>query len=308
MYLTGDPGLDSADPKAFDDFLKHEKRFAPAEDEFFVTDELHNVLPTAQKQQFEFWRKVRAGSIRTSLYRLKRTPVECSEDIIQHGDRLREIKQSDWNYLRTQIFAHRANVAARNIITKGLIEAVRRSKQARDRSAIRAYDLLRLTLNALYNYLRVSYPMCRMRVSYWRPVVRRRKPHLQMVDFRYPQDEATDPQHRVLPLSETEYKACQAFNTVEPVATASVPAARGAGLWKDIYGGQAHQKRSLASALQLPVYCVRDDSSKEAKGLLSLDSDKPDMFLPEEINLWRDDLVGFLANLALAEELREFGA
>jgi hypothetical protein len=308
VYLTRDPGLDSAAPKDFDDFLKNEKRFAPEEDEFFVTDEVHNVLPARQKRQFEFWCKVQAGSIRTSLYRMKRVPVECSEDIIGHGDRLKEIKQSDWNYLRTQIFAHRANVAARNIITKGLIDAVRRRKQQRKGSAIRASDLLQLTLNALYNYLRVSYPKCRIRVSYWRPVTKRGRPHLQMVDFRYPKDEATDPRHRVLPLSQTEYKACQAFNMVEPVATASVPAARRAGQWKDIYDGQACQKRGLASALQLPVYCVRDEGSKEAKGLLSLDSDKPDMFLPEEINLWRDDMVGFLANLALAEELRECGA
>ena len=41
------------------------------------------------------------------------------------------------------------------------------------------------------------------------------------------------------------------------------------------------------------------------KGVISLDADKPDMFLPDEVPLWRDALVGFFAKLALAEKLRE---
>lgn len=46
------------------------------------------------------------------------------------------------------------------------------------------------------------------------------------------------------------------------------------------------------------------DEKKIPVGVLTLDSDKPDMFLGEEVGMWQDDLVGFLVNLALAERLR----
>jgi hypothetical protein len=37
--------------------------------------------------------------------------------------------------------------------------------------------------------------------------------------------------------------------------------------------------------------------------VLSVDSNKPDLFMKEELDLWIEDFVGFLANLALAEQL-----
>jgi hypothetical protein len=67
---------------------------------------------------------------------------------------------------------------------------------------------------------------------------------------------------------------------------------------------QRAQRRDLASALQIPVYYWDESHAKVAVGVLSLDSDKPDMFLDEEVTLWQDDLVGFLVNIALAERLR----
>ena len=78
--------------------------------------------------------------------------------------------------------------------------------------------------------------------------------------------------------------------------------------WFDFDKKQTLDRRSLSSALQLPVYCVRTDQTKDMKGVLCLDSDQPDTFLSAEVELWLDELVGFLVNLALAEKLRECGA
>lgn len=43
---------------------------------------------------------------------------------------------------------------------------------------------------------------------------------------------------------------------------------------------------------------------KEPLGVLSIDADKLDFFLSDELDLWTQDFVGYLANLALAEHIR----
>jgi hypothetical protein len=145
ILIDTDPGLDSADPGDFDDFVKYEKQFAPKDDEFFATEALYEKLPVATKNKFEMYRRsrIRAGTIFTRLYRLKKVPVPSATDIFEHGDQLSEISQSEWNYLRTQIRSHRMNVAARNFITKGLITAVR--EEQRSAGGICENQLLRLT-------------------------------------------------------------------------------------------------------------------------------------------------------------------
>lgn len=308
VYLTGESGIDSGAAKDFDDFIKHERRFAPHTDEIFITDQLHKVLLQHDRNKFELFKKsMVAGKLATCLYRLKKAPVPHSADIFKRGDELGSITESDWRYLRERILAHFLNVAARNQITKGLIQHLA-SRSGAGGSSLSSETLLDLTLDALFNFLQESFLNRRTRVSYWRAVQAGGVTRLKMVAYRYPAGEQTNTDARDVAAADIGYKVCEAFANIEPVATPSVNAARLAGKWKDFDAKQPSQKRSLASALQIPIFCLKADGTKEPKGVLSLDSDQPDMFLFEEVELWRDELVGFLVNLALAEKLRECNA
>lgn len=306
VYLTNNHGLHSADPQHFDDFLKFEKKFAPKSDEFFITEQLYHMLLAKAKARFTLFKKgLRASSLRTNLYRQRRMPVAKAENIFQRGDEVSTITQADWNYLRNQITAHFANVAARNQITKGLIAQLNDLPRQKCRQGITSSAILELTLDALYSYLRVVFTSCRVRVSFWRAVQRRGQKFVKMVSYRYPKGESTNPAKRVVPVTDLRWKVSECYAKVEPVVTPCVTEARIQHQWSDFGRDQQSARRALDSAMQIPVFCERADKSKEIRGVLSLDADKPDMFLPEELALWRDDLVGFLANLALAEKLRK---
>ena len=306
VYLAVKTELDSGKSEHFDDFIKFEKKFAPHTDEVFVTTELYNELPKAVRDEFQhFQKKVTAGKLRTALYRLKKIPVPHAEDIFQRGDELESINESDWRYLRERIQAHYLNIAARNKITTGLIQLLAGRRHMKP--LLSSKTLLELTLDALSSYLREAFPTRGMCISYWRAVKRGSGTRLKMISFRYPKGKKTNIDSRNVAVSQTEYKICEAFSKIEPVVTPSVNEARLAGKWKDFDNRQQMGKRSLASALQIPIFCWTATWTKDAKGVLSIDSDQPDMFLHEEVELWRDELVGFLANLALAEKLKECG-
>lgn len=305
IFLTSDKDIDSAAPECLDEFLKHEQNFAPETDALFITDPVYRVLPYVRKARFELFEKeVVAGSLRTALYRRKRRPIAHSEDILKHGDEVRRITQVEWNYLRTQIRAHAIIIAARNQITKGLIQHLD-TQSLRGKSSISSELLQELTLNSLVAYLRLAFKSRQICVSYWRAVERHGKSWLQMVSYRYPENKLTDPQRRCFLADDRRYKICEAFQRKEPIATASVRAENNLGTWQYFDKKQSNCRRRLMSALQIPVYCERRDRSKDVKGVLSFDADQSDVFLPSEIPLWREELVGFLANLALAEKLRE---
>ena len=305
VVLTKHRGLDSADPQHFDDFLKHEKNFAPRNDEFFITAELHHHFNEKEKSRFKlFKKKVEGGSLRVDLYRLCRAPYPKAEDILRRGDKISAITQSDWLYLRDQITQHFKNVAARNQTTKNLI--LHLSAPSRKRRRVISPDILfESTLDALYSYMHVIFPDCRIRISYWRAVQKNKNTVLKMVSYRYPDHEKTNPAKRVVSIEDGRYKVSECFRKKEPVVTPCITEARLQHSWHDFGPRQKAEKRALDSALQIPVYCELSDGSKEMKGVISLDADKPDMFLPDEVPLWRDALVGFFANLALAEKLRE---
>jgi hypothetical protein len=131
--------------------------------------------------------------------------------------------------------------------------------------------------------------------------------YLQKVECRYPEDERQHNSRRSVAAARQEFQVCRAFNLVTPIATPSVVGARNEGTWLDFDHGQCARSRDLASALQIPVYYIDNEGRKVVVGVLSLDSDKPDMFLVEETPLWQDDMVGFLVNIALAERLRLSG-
>ena len=254
VVLTNHRGLDSADPKDFDDFLKHEKKFAPRNDELFVTHELHHHLSESEKKRFRlFKQRVKGGSLCTDLYRLCRAPVEKAEDILRRGDEVSAIRQSDWKYLRNQITAHFANIAARNQITKNLISYL--SSLSGKRRGINSGVIFDSTLDALYSYTHIIFPNCRIRISYWRAVQKNNHTVLKMVSYRYPDGESTNPTKRVVSIEDRRYKVCECFLKKEPVVTPCVTEARLEKSWHDFGPQQVSEKRALDSALQIPVYC-----------------------------------------------------
>jgi hypothetical protein len=309
VYVTEESGIDSADPKHFDDFLKFEKRFAPKEDEFFITQEVYDVLESQLKKRFGYFKEVRAGSIKTKLYLMKRKPIKKSDDIFKRGDEVQSITDADWQYLREHILSHKKNITVRNSITTGLTKAVLenyRNKGLRQQ-LIKSRTLFELTLRGLYNYLRAIDRRHRFSVSYWMPFDRRGKKFLKMYDFRYPNEEFASPSSRIVPVSNNRYKVCQSFNNIEPIATPSVKMAYHDGEWLYFDNTQKTRKRDLASAVQLPVYYKLEKNNYIVKGILSIDTDKPNFFLEEEIDVWREELIHYLVNLCLTTTLHECG-
>jgi hypothetical protein len=309
VYVSSVAGLDSADSQHFDDFLKFEKKFAPRCDELFITQKLYDALVEGSKARFQLFQKVViAGALRTRLHRLRHLPVARTEDIFKRGDEVATIAPADWNYLRQQITTHFANITARNHITKGLIAMLSAGGSKKKGRLFDSSDLLELTLDALYSYLRVVFRDWHFHVSYWRCGSKEGSDVLRMASYRYPEGELTNPKKRVMVITETKYKVCECWVKKEPVVTPCVNEARIQNQWVDFDEQQQARRRALDSALQIPVYCVNPGAPKEMLGVLSMDGDRPDTFLPEEVSLWRDPMVGFLANLALAEKMRQRGA
>jgi hypothetical protein len=307
IFLTGDATLDSADAEAFDDFIKFEKRFAPVTNELFITKSLYSAIGNNEKKSFEAYSNVKAGAIDTELFRLKMTPkVERTHDIFKVGDEITSIKEREWNYLKSQIITQKQNIAARNSITKGLIQLV--NENGGKNTLISGDSLLELTLDALYNYLRVSFPRQTFRISYWTCSNLKKPEFLTMNGFRYPTGEGPSENNRVVRVKDFQYQVCKAFVRKEALAVPSVVAARKSGEWVDFDQSQRRKCRRLASSLQIPVFYWDECDEKVMLGVLCLDSDKPDMFLSEEIDLWKDDMVGFLINIALSDRLRCFGS
>jgi len=300
IFIRNNSGLDSADPKDFDAFLKDKEKLAPYPNNLFITKQLYEKLDTNEKNKFEYFKDVAAGLLRTSIYRLRKIPREKVANVLAKGYELKRIREEDWNYINKVIWMHKANIAARNTITKGLIEKVHR-----DRAMITSSDLIELTLKALYHYLSVSTEEVQYRLSFWIPDIESEN-YLKMYPSRFPVLKGDKVDYRAVCLDDRIYKVCQSYIELKPIATPSVQAAYKEGSWMFFDGSQKRNKRRLASALQLPVYSLLG-ADKIGKGVLSLDSNMPDTFHNEEIEDWQEDLVHYLVNLALAVELMRKG-
>jgi len=301
IYITGEAGLDSADPKEFDAFIKGEKKIAPDNDEVFITSQLHSVLGANAKNMFQFYKRVRCGSLLADIYRLKKAPMEKTHNILKREEALSTITESEWTHLKSEIFAKCRNVAARNQITKGLIRRVWQNK------GLSYKDIFELTLDSLHVYLNDAFRKHKIRITYWRCSREKSGDEiLTIVGHRYPKGEDVSNPSRVVCVKDQHYQVCRAFSRKEVLVTPSVVSARNAKmkLWFDFYNGQANKKRHLASAMQIPVYHrVEKSNEKNVFGVLCLDADKPDTFLEEEIPMWIDDLVGYLVNISLSESI-----
>ena len=292
---------DSASPDVLDGFLKYEKSFAPLPDELFITKELRAILGAAEKEMFALFKEnVEFGEgTKTSLYRLQWRATNHARSIFEHGLGPQDVTDSEWQYLRTHILTQRMNVVARNSITTNLVKAVSSDMQS---GHLNGAILLKLTLQALYNYLRAVYPYYSFGISVWRPLPPENR-ELEKVAC-YPPRECSE---RRVRLDDVRYLVVRAFNSCGSIVTPSVGEARLTGDWVDFDQSQTESTRGLHSAIQMPIYRTTvqygDYLEKESLAVLSVESDKPDFFQREEADMWADEFVGYLANLALAETL-----
>ncbi len=301
VYVSPDDGLVSGRPDQFDDFLKFEKNFAPVPNELFVTEQFHARLQGSEKDSFGVHlQEVNGGALRCKLYRLKATPREHARNLLIENDP-EQIKPKEWRFLKAQLLSHRKNVAARNSITKGLI-ALLSSPEAGGQ--LDPERLIQLTIRALHSYLRSVYPEHQFSVSVWLPFDEGSGTFLRKEYAMYPEGAVAS--QRSVAITELGWKVVQAYRQNQVVVTSDVHDARNRGEWTDLAPLRSNGDRNLNSALQIPIYrSIRSESGNatEVLGVLSLDSDKPDMFLKEELDLWLEDLVGFLVNFALARSI-----
>lgn len=318
ICTSSDPSIDSAKAKFFDDFLKNEKKFAPLENQLFITTQLYEALPVKEKKNFHPFEDITADSLITTIYSLKSIePVERlkpvkdikqkpgKRDILQiNEDKLVQPTPVEWDYLRNRIVNNHTNVAARNEITKGLIQLLNQGNKKK--YPITSKDLREITLSALYNYLRITFDSILFRISYWSSIQEAGGNYLKLVAYRYPIEVKPSNPDRKLRI-EDPYQLCHSFITSIPLATPDVEKARRAGQWIDFSDSQKQKKRDLRSALQIPVYYRDPDGEKFMQGVLCMDTNIPDTFWNEETALWKDDLVGYLVNISLSENLRKCG-
>ena len=302
VYLTADGKCDAGFSGDFDSFLKHERALAPVPDELFITDQLRTQIGGPEKTLFERFKETESfDSLRTALYRLKSQPTNHARNILAGGLQPKDITDSEWQFLRNHILAQRMNVVARNSIATGLIKAITPQSSGH----VDPSTLASLTVRALYNYLRAVYPFYKFQVTMWKPAERGGAQVLEKAAM-HPLKPTTA--NRTVSLVDMHYQVARCFSACSPVVTQCVSESRLGGEWIDFDSAQAELSRGLQSAIQLPIYRTKNEIGdflqKEPLGVLSVDCDKPDFFLKDELDLWNDDLVGYLANLALSEHMR----
>ncbi len=265
-----------------DDFIKYERHWAPVSDELFITEQLRDQLQGPQKEIFERFRNREThGTLTSALYRMP----------------LGGLTSAEQRHLVRHIYSQKLNIAARDSITVGLIEQAANGSIGRD-------ELSSLTIRTLYNYLTVDRKPHRFQLTLWRRLL---DPATNLTiglerAMSYP---STSVAARTVSLDQSQYQVVRAFLTGSPIATPSVNAARLQGDWADF--DLTDGRVDMLSSLQVPIYRVRPQvggfSQRDMRGILSIDSDKPDLFVEQEVGFWLDELTGFLANLALAEHL-----
>ncbi len=302
IHINEDPGYASAHATDLDAVLKYAKALAPIPDELFITDQLREQLGRAQKDLFEpFSEKTLFGQLKTTIYRLQSRPTNHME-IIHERSSAKDLTENEWRYLCNHLQVQQMNIVARNSITTALIQASTNSNNLGQID-----DVIRTTIivRALYNFLRAAYPHYSFRLTVWRPEIQRNEKLLEKV-MQYP---LTRPLiKRRVSLDDRRFQVVKTFISCSPIATPSVGEARLRDEWFDFDSSEKGNVRDRNSALQLPVYrrTSQIGEAPEIKMLavLSIDSDKPGFFSIEELGLWTDYLVGYLAELALAEQIR----
>lgn len=291
IYYDEKTKMLGSSPEELDSFLKHESDLAAIGNEIFVTQQLLDRLDPTEKRNFERSTEQKTfGFLTTTIHRRKRHASERARDIFTPNLKPSDLTDKEWEYLKAHVKAQKINVAARNAITTALIKAA-----SINHTRIDPDHLVSVTIESLYNYLRSVYVAQQFHLTLWVPS----NDKLQL------NKAAMHPKGRSIPRfiePDRRYAAVQTFTTGAPVATRSVIGDRLEGKWLDFNPNP--RKDVMRSALQLPVYRTTnrrgDPTVKDVMAVLSIDTDQVDFFLPEELAMWVDDLVGFLANFALA--------
>jgi hypothetical protein len=256
----------------------------------------------AEKSRFKLHRPPRQyGALNTALYRLESQPTNNARSLLQVAQVPAQITESEWDYLVKQIRGQAMNVIARNSITVGLTTHI----VSRPDGRIDHRVLERLTMRALFNYLKAMYPQRQFHLALWKETKNGGVDYLEKISIHPTKPPMTA---RRVRLDETRNQAVISFISCAPSITQCIAESRISGEWLDFDQTQEDPIRGLHSAIQLPIYRPKNRVGeiviKETLGVLSVDTDKPDFFLIEEVDLWTEDFRGYLANLALAEHIR----
>lgn len=275
-----------------------------------LRESLLKQLGGAEKEKFDIFAEVTTSKQKTKIFLFKPVLRTDGRSLLEKTEVPQDVTDSEWQYLLSQIRAQKTNITARNSITKGLIEMLANPESDVSHSLIIHEQLTIFTLNAIYNYLRVMYPH-QFYISLWFPDKIEKPDNLVKKYSKYPKGEVSN--GRTVNISERKFKIVQAYRSMKAVVSSGIHADRISEKWFDFDEMQPSNKRALNSAIQLPIYREKRSSDlsymeKDVYGVLSIDTDKPYFFIHEEADLWLDELVGFLVNIALAEQIRRFNS
>ncbi len=258
-----------------------------------------------QLQQEKTTPITKSESVSTSDPKAESTP-HYHRSLFEQSITPDKITPSEWEYLKKYMDQLRSGVAARNQIITGLISWV---SNPENKGRIEHSTLTNLAIRAAYNYLCATYQNVQFRLTVWRPRHDDRGDVIENVAQWPPVENAVN---RSIDAYDVRYYLVRTLNGIAPAIIPNVNNARLRGEWFDFDPKYAQGPPRVNSVLLLPIYRIKNknekiwsapDKPEEVLGVLTVVSDKPEFFILEEIDLWRQTFIGYLGNLALAESL-----
>ena len=305
VYIDADQKHYTSAANVINSFVKKERAIAALTDQLYVTDEYLKTLTPDQQAKFSraAARKQKFDHLITTIYRLQKRPPDAvpKPPLLKgrKGGGRADITPAELNYLKRSLEMQVLLMTARNLVTTGLTKRL-----ATHRRALRSADLAEVTLQGIHNFL-VS--LCRevtdtFNVTFWRPNRVEKPTHLRkQSSFPRPGPK------RTISLREDRWQVVRSFTECTPIFHEDVRAAAARREWFSFDAQQAKRKRNLYSAAQFPIYRNRNNVGqridREVLGVLSIDTNCPEFFHPEDGQLWTDRIKGFLVNLALSQVL-----
>jgi hypothetical protein len=299
IYFDRSHKRQASRPEVIDSLVKNEKQIAPLADQLFITEELLTTLDSKLKTRFvPASRRRQFGKLTTVIHRLKNRPAAFLTPLPIGGKRKNDITPKELNFLKRSLTTQVRLMTARNIITNTLTK-----RMASQRRPLRSTDLVAATLEGMHSFLVSDYEDTtdKFNVTFWRPdsVV---KPTRLQKQYSYPERGSS----RKVSLRENKFQVVRSFIDCTAIFHEDVRASATNREWV-YFDPQQAKRRNLCSAVQFPVYRqkkeVGERQEKEVLGVLSIDTNCPEFFHPEDASLWIDRVKGFLVNLALSQKL-----
>jgi hypothetical protein len=291
-----------------DSLVKEERNIAPLTEQLYITEDLLRTLSPELQARFAraTTRKQQFGHLSTVVYRLhKRPPDTLPRPPALKGKRVggrrTDITTAELNFLKRSLETQVRLTTARNLITTSLTKRLATSKRA-----IRGTDLVEATLQGIHAFLVSSCGDVTetFNVTFWRPNRIVQPTHLRK-QLGFPRPGPP----RTISLREEKYQCVRSFTECTAIFHEDVRAAAANREWIPFDSQQAKQRRNLFSAAQFPIYRNKNAVGKrldqEVLGVLSIDTNCPEFFHPEDATLWIDRVKGFLVNLALSQVLEQ---